>query len=71
MPQAILITMQEQDPKTGAQRLVASHGVDLDTGRAFVVPQDHPSTLGARWDSDLGEFVLGDAESSPFSGRWA
>jgi hypothetical protein len=43
---------------TGQKEYVASHGVDIDTGRNIIVSADHPSKLGARFNEDLGEWVI-------------
>jgi hypothetical protein len=56
MPKAIIV-VREPD-KAGFMQLVSSHGIDLASGREFVVSQDDPRRLGARFDADFGEWVL-------------
>lgn len=56
----IVIVNSELDER-GKRRLVASHGVDHDTGRSFPVQQVHPMELGAIFKVELGEWVLPDA----------
>lgn len=43
---------------TGQKEYVASHGVDMDTGRNITVSVDHPSKLGAKFDKNLDEWVI-------------
>lgn len=63
MAKSILVVVTETDPKTGHRRQVASHGVNLDTGETFPVPWESPAALGARFDPELGEYVLQDVTS--------
>lgn len=44
--------------RTGEKEYVASHGVDLNTGRTVIVSTEHPVKLGAKMDHDLGEWVI-------------
>jgi hypothetical protein len=39
-------------------RILASHGVGRDTDGVVVLPTMHPRDLGAKFDSDLGEYVI-------------
>lgn len=40
------------------KEFVVSHGVDEETGRNVVVQCEHPTRLGAKFDTDLQEWVL-------------
>jgi hypothetical protein len=44
------------------EEFVVSHGVDERTGRTVILPAEHPSKLGARFDMDIGEWVLPEYE---------
>ena len=39
-------------------RLVVSHGIDNDTERPVVLPQESPQDLGAVFDLQIGEWVI-------------
>ncbi|CAB3737669.1 hypothetical protein LMG22037_06169 [Paraburkholderia phenoliruptrix] len=54
----IVIVTTEEDPKTGKSQQVVSHGVDTDTGKNIILPCDSPASVGAEWDSQIGEYVL-------------
>lgn len=58
MGRIIVITcfINENDP--WKRKLVASHGVDEDTGRSVCLPSESPSSLGATFDPEVGEWVL-------------
>lgn len=43
---------------TGKTEFVVSHGVDEDTGRNIILPSEHPAKLGAKFDLELGEWVI-------------
>lgn len=43
---------------TGEKEYVASHGVDLYTGKSIIVSVDHPSKLGAKFNEAMGEWVI-------------
>lgn len=58
MSRVIVIAMREKNERTGVSQLVASHGMDEETLEAVVLPGVHPTALGAKWDLDLGEWVL-------------
>lgn len=49
----------ERGVKVGSE-FVASHGVDSITLENVVVPQEHPERLGAKFDRNIGEWVLYD-----------
>ena len=53
---------------TGATEFVASHGVREGSGAPVILPQIHPRELGARFDAELGEWVLDD-EAAPAARR--
>lgn len=58
MSRVIVIVVSEISERTGRKELVVSHGVDEDTGRLVVLPQEDPRVLGAKFDPRLGEYVL-------------
>lgn len=43
--------------KTGRKEFVVSHGID-DNGKLVILPQEHPESLGAKYDADIGEYVI-------------
>lgn len=43
---------------TGRKELLVDYAVDEDTGQSIVLPNEHPSKLGARFHAVLGEWVL-------------
>lgn len=43
---------------TGEKEYVASHGIDVDTGRHVIVQCIPPQRLGAKYDSKIGEWIL-------------
>ena len=56
----VLVTTIEHDEKTKREKLVVSHGVDMLTGKTVILPCDHPKELGARFDTDIREYVIDD-----------
>lgn len=48
----------ERGRPTGRKEFVASHGIDESTGRNVVLPSEHPSSLGAKWDDQLQHWVI-------------
>ena len=54
----IVITTQETNPKTGRKESIASHGIDADTGKSVILPNELPGLLGATFDNDIGEWVI-------------
>jgi hypothetical protein len=54
-----VITMYEENPETGKEELVVSHGVE-ELGRNVCLPSEHPSQIGAVYDERLMEYVLPD-----------
>lgn len=53
-----VIVYTERNKKTGQLEQIVSHGIDDDTGKIIVLPQTHPREIGAKYDSDCGEYVL-------------
>lgn len=43
---------------TGKKKLVASHGVDIDTDRIVIMPNEHPTQLGAVFDDEYMEYII-------------
>jgi hypothetical protein len=60
----IVITSKERNEKTGKVETVVSHGVESETGRAVVLPCETPERIGARFDAELGEYILQEKEHS-------
>lgn len=58
MARTICIVETETCPRTGIRRLVVSHGIDEETLRSIPMPQVPPSELGAKYDIQLGEYVI-------------
>ena len=54
----LVITITETNENTGKPEPLASHGVDLDTGKNVVLPGVHPRDLGATVDAELNEWVI-------------
>ena len=61
----LLITYTERNETTGRKETIVSHGIDLDTGRTVVLPQERPEQLGGVLDRDFGEYVIRDKLSVP------
>lgn len=40
---------------------LTSHGINVDTLKNVVLPQEHPRNLGAIFDKDMGEWVINDS----------
>lgn len=58
----ILVTFMEKEEDatgypTGKTRLIVSHGID-ENMKTVILPQEHPTTLGARWSRTFNEWVL-------------
>lgn len=49
-----------QGRDTGKKEYLASHGVDVDTGRNVILSSESPEKLGAIFDFEIGEWVLDD-----------
>lgn len=57
----VVITVSEPDLFNRRRHtLVASHGIDLHTGKSVVLPCEPPETLGAKFDPEMGEWVIPD-----------
>lgn len=54
----IVVTTEIQDKTTRKWEIVADFGVDEATGRNVVLPAVHPSDLGAKYNDDMGEYVM-------------
>lgn len=54
----IVITTTEKDEATGKESLIASHGVDVDTGVKIILPPEHPLDIGATFDTDQQCWVV-------------
>jgi hypothetical protein len=42
----------------GYSNTIVSHGINVDTDEHVVLPQVHPSELGAKIDIDVGEWII-------------
>jgi hypothetical protein len=65
MGRILCVTCMSQDEDglhnlIGPKKLVVSHGVDLETDKHVILPNEHPSILGALWDENLREYVIED-----------
>lgn len=54
----IVIANRERNDRTGKYETIVSHGVDEDTLKSVVLPQEKLIDIGARFDRDLNEWVL-------------
>ncbi|MED5690918.1 hypothetical protein, partial [Enterobacter hormaechei] len=54
----IVVTTSERDEATGQNRLIASHGVEEETGKKVILPPEHPSDIGAQFNTDLQSWVI-------------
>lgn len=43
---------------TGKKELLVSHGYDTYTGKTIILPQEHPRHIGAKFDMEMGEWVM-------------
>jgi cell wall assembly regulator SMI1 len=50
----IVIVYKEEEKGTE----IVSHGHDLDTDKIVILPQLTPFQIGARYDLEIGEYVL-------------
>lgn len=41
---------------------LAFHGIDLKSGRSIVMSGGHPTTVGAKFDTEMQEWVIYDYE---------
>lgn len=49
-----VIVYREYNETTRSYDLIVSHGIDSETLDNVVLPQDCPSEIGAKFDSELG-----------------
>lgn len=49
--------------KTGEKEFSTNYGIDLETGRTVVLPEEHPRKLGAIFNNELNEWVIHDTQS--------
>ena len=45
---------------TNEEELLVDYAIELESGRSICVPCEHPSKLGGKFYSQLGEWVLED-----------
>jgi hypothetical protein len=43
---------------TGKREFVVSHGIDFETDEHVILPCEHPDVLGAKYDTEIGEYVI-------------
>lgn len=43
---------------TGKTEFVVSHGYNTETDKKVILPNEHPRSLGAVFDNQIGEWVL-------------
>lgn len=48
---------------------VVSHGICEETFRNIILPNDSPQSLGAKFDSDIGEWVIDDSACNEHRSR--
>lgn len=58
MADIIVIASWEINEKTKRKELLASHGINADTDEVVVLPVEHPESLGAQFDPNIGEYVI-------------
>jgi hypothetical protein len=44
----------------GETEFLTSHGIDEETGKTVIVQAEHPKYLGAKFDYEIGEWILED-----------
>lgn len=54
----IVIVCKEKCKRSGRILEICSHNIDVDTGKIIILPNDSPERIGAKWDFEIGEFVL-------------
>lgn len=54
----IVVTYMETNERNGRLERFASHGINTDTDKIVTLPQVDPEQLGARFDPEIGEYVL-------------
>jgi len=63
MSRVIIITgwfdvLDQFGSSTGKKEFLVSHGIDQDTGKNVILPNEHPLKLGAVLDDGVVEWVL-------------
>jgi len=38
--------------------LICSHGINIETDEIIIIPQISPKELGARFNTELGEYII-------------
>ncbi|HUZ92089.1 MAG TPA: hypothetical protein VMU78_09350 [Methylocella sp.] len=61
----LLIVHTEPNETTGRMEQIVSHGIDFDTGRTVILPQERPEQLCGVLDRDFGEYIIRDEPSVP------
>jgi hypothetical protein len=61
----IVIVQTEHNKKTGHMEQVVSHGIDPDTGKTIILPQESPEKIGAAFDHNIGEWVIPARSTTP------
>jgi len=54
----LVITTKEKATPTSSAKIVVSHGVNAETGEIIILPCVRPEEIDAKFDSELGEYVL-------------
>lgn len=57
------------DIPTGETELLTDYAFDEDTGKVVIVPPEHPRTLGAVFDHEIGEWVIPEKKPQPHWGK--
>lgn len=58
----VVITTQEEDKSTKMMTTVVSHGYDTISGNNVILPNFSPGSIGAVYNSVIGEYVIRDGE---------
>lgn len=66
------ITVRERNENTGRMEDIVDRAFILETEKTVVLPCETPQSLGARWDNDLGLWLLeeGTPKNDPRSMSW-
>lgn len=54
----VLICNKFKNEDTGKEEFLVDYAFDADTMKPVIVPCDHPSLLGGRYSSIIGEWVI-------------
>lgn len=60
----ILITIDDKDSTGKNNEIIVSHGVDMKTGKAVILPNDTPASLGAIYSKEYCEWIIPDKTQS-------